>query len=293
MFSSMTTTSLVSYQRLEYILEPMKKHLLLLSLFLSAGCNPRVHETALSSTTETNSIVGGQIADNEIFAKHVVAIHNEGLGYWCTGTLISRDTVLTAAHCIDPATESSYTIHFGKNPRTFETITRNVAAVMVNAGYNANAYEDRKDIGIIRFDGGLPTGFEPMPLPTVQDFTHIGNTFYAAGYGTVTARTDIPRGSGSLRYTTQTFLEGHITPTQTQFLVDQRNGHGICYGDSGGPAFVRIGNRRVVIGIASAIYSTDTAAKKKNDFDLCRYSAIYTNVIYYMDWIKKASASLH
>jgi secreted trypsin-like serine protease len=289
----MTTTSLVSLHLLEYILDSMKKHFVILSLFLCAGCSLKVHDGALTSTQDNSSIVGGQIVENEIFAKHVVAIHNEDLGYWCTGTLISKDTVLTAAHCVDIATEDSYTIHFSKTPRSFETVTRPASSMLANTGYNPAAYDDRKDIGLIRFKGDMPEGFEPMPMATKDDLRAMGSDFYAAGYGTVTARTDIPRDSGVLRYTTQKIKGDHLSTHQSQFLVDQTNGHGVCYGDSGGPAFIKINGRRILVGVASAVYSTNDIDRRAPGYDVCRYSAIYTSVYYYMDWIKKTSAALH
>lgn len=287
----MTTTSLVSLHRLEYILEFMKKQFVILGLLVSAGCNLKVHDNAITSTPDSNSIVGGQIVEKEIFAKHVVAINNEDMGFWCTGTLISRDTILTAAHCIS-GSERSYIIHFSKAPRNFESITRSVAAMKANTGYNQDAYEDRKDIGVIRFSGDLPDGFEPMPLPTKNDLRRMGRDFYAAGYGTVTARTDIPRESGVLRYTPQKIRDERLSSQDSQFIVDQTSGHGVCYGDSGGPGFVKIDGRRILIGVASAVYSTNGENKGQPGYDVCRYSAIYTSVFYYMDWIKKAQASL-
>lgn len=272
----------------------MKKNLIFLSLLVGVACNFRVHDNALSSTSTSDprSIVGGQVVEKEIFAKHVVAINNEDMGFWCTGTLIAKDMVLTAAHCVDMGSERSYSIHFSKSPRSFESVTRAVTGMKANTGYNPDAYEDRKDLGVIRFSGDLPEGFEPMPLPTAQDLRQMGRDFYAAGYGTVTARTDIPRESGVLRYTPQKIRGDSVSPSQSQFLVDQTNGHGICYGDSGGPAFAKIDGRRILIGVASAVYSTNSEDKKRSDYDVCRYNAIYTNVIYYMDWIKKAQASL-
>lgn len=270
----------------------MKKQFIVLSLLVCAGCNPKVHGTALTLTNDSSSIVGGEIVGNEAFAKHVVAIHNEDQGYWCTGTLISRDTVLTAAHCINMASERSYTVNFSKTPRAKDTITRAVSSMKANSQYNPDAYEDRRDLGVIRFRGDLPAGYEPMALPTADDLNRMDRDFYAAGYGTTTARQDIPTGSGILRYTPQKVMGAKIYPQQTQFNVDQTNGHGICYGDSGGPAFAKIGGRRVLIGVASAVYSTNTEDKKRPEFDICRYSAIYTNVYYYLDWIKRASASL-
>lgn len=270
----------------------MKKQILFLSLLIVSGCSPKIHKTSLPLSHDTDSIVGGEVADNAVFTKHVVAIYNKDLRFWCTGTLISKDIVLTAAHCLNRGTRFSYEVIFSKNPRAPEQTTRSVASLKYNTNYQPEAYSDRNDIGVLRIQGALPPGFEPMDLPTENDVEIKETNFYAAGYGLTTAKRGSASDSGVLRYTTQQIDGPPIRGSQSQFYVNQRNGKGICFGDSGGPAFMKFDNRRVVVGVASAVYSPRSVDKERADYDVCRYDAIYTSVFHYLDWIAKASAEI-
>jgi len=266
----------------------MKKIVLFTGFILCVGCGPNIHDNPLEDTSGSNFIVGGKVVENENFAQHIVAIYDARQSLWCTGTLISTDTILTAAHCVNHGSKYDYVIYFSKKPGAFRNDSRKVAALRFHAGYNAKAYEDRNDVAVLRIKGALPAGFAPMALPTANDLNE--HDFYAAGYGTITARNEMPKTNGILRYTSQ-HLDG-IKPEQTQFLVDQTNGHGICFGDSGGPAFTTH-SRPAILGIASAVYTRNEQEKNKPGFDVCRYNAIYTSVFHYLDWIEKASADIH
>jgi secreted trypsin-like serine protease len=271
----------------------MKKIFFPLPLLLLTACGPKINHSPFGSNQDTSSIVGGQVVSDEVFAKHVVAIYNEDLKYWCTGTLINRNEVLTAAHCLNMGGPRSYTVYFSKQPRASIGVLRRVTAVKFNSHYNPDAFKDRNDIALLRFRGDLPAGFAAMPLPKAGDITGMGRSFYATGYGTITARKDITnKESGLLRYTTQKLMLSDLTLQDSDFLVNQSNGHGICFGDSGGPAFVKMGGQRILIGVASAVYATDRTAKARPDFDVCRHKAIYISVFHYLAWIKNASAEI-
>lgn len=236
--------------------------------------------------------MGGQVVDKQIFAKHVVAIYNVRHGVICTGTIIAANVVLTAAHCVSTGSPGDYQILFTKSPRPFGNVTRKVTQVRMH-DYNPASYSDRKDLALVRFRGDLPAGYEPMPLPNKRDLEDMGRNFYATGYGVITGRQDLPdREPGILRYTHVSLYEKALTPSLSQFTVNQQNGRGICFGDSGGPAFVKLGDRRIIIGVASAVYSLDKYARTRRDFDICRYQAIYISTYYYSHWIQKTSAEL-
>ncbi|HEU4611891.1 MAG TPA: trypsin-like serine protease, partial [Kofleriaceae bacterium] len=71
----------------------MEPRRILLALCLSA-C------TSLDASSVEQSIIGGQIADTTEFPA-VVALENSPSNWFCTGTLIDKDWVLTAAHCVE------------------------------------------------------------------------------------------------------------------------------------------------------------------------------------------------
>jgi secreted trypsin-like serine protease len=256
-----------------------------------ASCGPAPQSPSNSGKRASNGIVGGDFVTTEAFAKHVVGIYNKPKNYWCTATLIGPHTVVTAAHCFMGAA-SDHEILFIKKANETPVRKSRFVSYKAHPAYNANAWVNRNDVAVASFDVDYPQGYEPAAFPTEEELAKISDDFYAIGFGTTTARRIPDNGVGFLRYTHLKISEGGLKPDQNQFLVDQSKGHGICFGDSGGPAFVKLNNHHVIIGTVSAVYSKDEAAKKQPDFDVCRYNAIYMSVYPYKDWIQKTSAEL-
>jgi len=272
----------------------MKKQIsqlsLLLSLALLTSCGPQgpsVHVIDPPTTSDSASIVGGEVVDKEIFAKHVVALYNNKSSVLCTGTLVARNVVLTAAHCANIDTALDYYIFFSKSPRYDKNPeVRRVVDLRIY-DYAPKGFYNRKDLALVQFIGDLPPGYEPMALPTEQDLRDMGRKFYVAGYGSVTARKDVEeRHSGTLRYTEINLYEGRLSPGLDQFTSDQSDGHGICHGDSGGPAFIKLNGRRILIGVTSAVYTNDKAKAERPSFDICKENSIFVSTYYHLPWIR-------
>lgn len=163
----------------------------------------------------------------------------------CTGTLIDEDVFLTAAHC----TEYLASIDIGPDEvwvtfdPTFDQDSPLIAGTYTShPGFNQRQ-SDPKDIAVVELeeDGGAT----PAALPTRNQLSEMNlrdERFTAVGYGIV--RENKKKGPHSLEdnenryYARQGFHA--LTKTWLKLNMNPSTGSGgTCYGDSGGPHFLR------------------------------------------------------
>lgn len=168
----------------------------------------------------------------------------------CSGTLISSDVFLTAAHCVDWM--PYYDIEVEDVFVTFDSVFDQGSTIYpVKDIYSyPGAWHDTadpKDLAVLVLVDPI-TDITPASLPTEglldqmkSDGTLNGQKFVTAGYGTV--RDDKTKGFQTFywdptrRYAEQTFLA--LTKSWLKISMNPSTGNGgTCYGDSGGPHFL-------------------------------------------------------
>ena len=232
-------------------------------------------------------IVGGEeVKVRDPIRKSTAALYEPSPdgrgGALCTASIISNDTALTAAHCIDPHSPKP-TLIFGNDIRSPDSQKRTVTGSLVNPIWKTHqgVGMDQGDIAVIKFPGGLPSGYQPIETEQSDEALKRGKTAILAGYGVNDGVNK--SGAGTLRKASVKIDDPRAG--KTEMILDQSHGRGACHGDSGGPAFVRSGRRSVLAGVTNRSYP-DSAP------DDCGHKVVYTKVSAYQPWIKKAQSKL-
>ncbi len=191
------------------------------------------------------ALVGGaQLAQGDI-ARHVVMVSG-ARGTYCTGIVLARDIVLTAAHCMSDG--AGLTVSLSAVAAGYKVI-----AVAVHPQYDAWSYAKSQasvDLALLKTES--PLG-DARPVPIRGRVPLPGERFVVAGFGT--AR---PRSLAGLGILQSASLIAIGQPSSLQLrLADPASqggavsGLGACDGDSGGPVLERSGDRFVLIGVVS------------------------------------------
>ncbi len=193
-------------------------------------------------------MVGGAAPAGE-FARAAIMIVGSR-GNFCTGTLIAKDLVLTAAHCV-PSGSDYKLVQFDaqRQPNLRDTLR-----VERHPQFSQQTFDNHRataDVALIKLAAPVQNAAQATLFGGAFAVAP-GDRFAVAGYG-LTERGNGKTG-GALRAAS---LVATGKPGNLQIrLVDpaakgERAGLGACTGDSGAPVFRDDGGRFLVIGVVS------------------------------------------
>uniref|UniRef100_A0A8C4WSY1 Coagulation factor VII n=1 Tax=Eptatretus burgeri TaxID=7764 RepID=A0A8C4WSY1_EPTBU len=238
--------------------------------FLSAGTN---------IATVVPRITGGDICFKGHCPWQVLLLHNRRA--YCGGVLISREWVLTAAHCVRDKSKT-ISVRLGEHnllarEDTEESIR--VSKVLVHSMYNEYTYDN--DIALLKLSkvALLSRYIVPICLPEPLYPLPVGSLLVVSGWGSTTAR----QGSIGLRSANIRLVSFQQCSRRSRFVVTQNMlcagggtaGRDACSGDSGGPLTVERKNVWYLVGLVSWGEGCAKAGKY----------GIYTKVSQYLPWI--------
>jgi secreted trypsin-like serine protease len=179
------------------------------------------------------------------WAARAIVMVVDARGDLCTGTALTRELVLTAAHCVPAGLAYRVKAYQDGEEIAVRAIARHPRFDFAN--YLAS--RATADLALIKLSRALPDVIVPAALAAARR-VHVGETLTIAGFGTIAAGTAHGLGVPRMAKLTVTGKPGSLQIR----LVDAATGHrspglGACTGDSGAPAFD--GEGPLVIGVVS------------------------------------------
>jgi secreted trypsin-like serine protease len=237
-------------------------------------------------------IIGGRVASpmRHPYYTHLDIYYQSGSVYFCGGSLVAPDVILTAAHCIYSTDDRvaritakvNYTQDTGR--RTGYEYVRKVAKQIQYPTYNT--YKNTGDVALLVLDRAV-TGVPLVKLNGVSTVPIVGKSLTVVGFG------DTSNGNGVFpEYLLEVSVpavsqqdcndansyKGTISETAMLCAGPTQGGRDSCGGDSGGPLVVSgaSANDDVQVGVVS--FGEGCA--------LANLPGVYARVSTYLGWIQ-------
>lgn len=221
---------------------------LLGSLFVaSLAISSITHAATLTQNDFNTKIVGGEEATRGEF-PFIVSLQGYS-GHFCGGSLIAKDWVLTAAHCVGSTPRS---IVIGLHDRTDSTNAEvmNASAVMKHPKNNSSKLD--YDFALIRLD--RESKYAPVKLQREEMAGPVN--LVTAGWGTTGTGYGLPK---LLQKVTVPYVDSAVCNASypgeiTESMICagfKEGGKDSCQGDSGGPLLMGSGADRKLVGVVS------------------------------------------
>lgn len=237
-------------------------------------------------------VVGGQQVSNDRWDATVGVL--SGGGVICTGTLIGERVALTAAHCaggIDGVLIDS--------DDYLEADMSQVVAVeseTVHPDYYSSMWGGN-DIAVLRLAERV-TQVEPQAVAVeciLDRYLEDGAPVHVVGYGSTSEsgngwNTKLNEGGTRVQTKdcTAETVEGYYTGCDPEIQPGGEigaggNGVDACFGDSGGPLYLKTDEGDFLVGVTSRSYAGVPGSQP------CKYGGIYTRPDYFIKWIENTA----
>lgn len=260
-------------------------------LTMTAACSrPPATDGGITTEagTSTNIIGGTPVETDDPILRSTVGIVDLRRGaIICTGSLVTPNMVVTAAHCTTLNPRHLAIAFTSIIPKTREE-ARATTLLPVVAGKTSPQWPllkrgqkgDWGDVAVLRFLGTVPEGYSPAKILASPEALVNDEKVLIAGFGWTDGIKKTP--TDVMRKTEVKIRDAAFSSTEVMF--DQTEGTGACHGDSGGPAFVKVDGELVLFGVTSRGYN--------DPFDTCARYSIYTNLATQLEWLQATVTEL-
>jgi hypothetical protein len=180
------------------------------------------------------AILGGAPAEAPVAAQMALIVSTRGAS--CTGVVLTRDLLLTAAHCVQPVGDYAVVVFQVGAPKIVPA-----ARIVLHPRFDPEQFRTRRptpDLALVKISEALPASFRPARLAQEKAPPRAGDRFTLAGYGMT--REGDGKSAGKAHSLTLPSIGNTIDATgviMVRLAAGGGQAAGACTGDSGGPVF--------------------------------------------------------
>lgn len=233
-------------------------------------------------SNQENRIVGGMPAGANRYPWMARIVYDGQ--FHCGASLLTKEYVLTAAHCVRKLKRSKIRVILGDHDQTITTesaaIMRAVTAIVRHRNFDADSYNN--DIALLKLR--KPVNFsriiKPVCLPP-PSIDPSGKEGVVVGWGRTSEGGQLPAIVQEVRVPILSLsqcrnMKYRATRITTNMLCAGRASTDSCQGDSGGPLLIQKGDKFQIIGIVSWGVGCGRPG----------YPGVYTRITRYLPWLK-------
>eukprot|EP01134_Creolimax_fragrantissima_P007537 CFRG7537T1 len=236
----------------------------------------------------TGRIVGGSSVSEKI--PFMASLNNPSVGvnggHYCGGSLINREWVITAAHCIYEYGKAAYThsVHIGMSIQTERDFlhTSAISKIVVHPEFDADYLVN--DIALVRLKNSAPEGLVVVPLNKDKSEPEDITPLWYLGWGLLGENFSyIPNQLKSV--SVESLSEDRCQSVYGRKLINDKNictytpGKDSCQGDSGGPLIQPGEDGGINSGVLVGIISFGEGCARAG------YPGVNTRISSFLDWI--------
>jgi len=213
------------------------------------GCGEAVVD--LDGETSANIIGGSLDAGDSAVVALFAHKANSSSGSLCTATFISQRTLLTAAHCVDPAVVGAgnvFDVVLGSSLNDPKARSIRAASTKFDPAFDINDLGAGHDVALVFLSQAVNVTPLPFNTSASANLVQPGREVALIGFG---VNTHSGSGAGDKRKVITSIV------ATNQLLVQIGNSaQQTCHGDSGGPALLTVKDKsgkifQLIVGVTS------------------------------------------
>lgn len=169
---------------------------------------------------------------------------------YCGGAVLTRDWIVTAAHCVGGGDWESVRVTLGaKDLRAIEAVRRSASVALCHRGYDADTLSH--DVALLRLAEPLPANFPTVRIASQEESLELrpGDMALSAGWSRV-GEAEI---SHEMRRTSVRVLDPDRGGDGVIVAAPDGDRASLCVGESGAPLVTDLGFGAAVFGVFSSV----------------------------------------